>query len=967
MNPINEFILAMESCYREYDSSAFIAISKGALYKEGAPVLIDVNNDIYGRSIGAAMNDLSDVWVNTSELAPFIRNMEDSVRFSTIGQRPGLSNTDIKFNFEYLSDYNTNLTKLVGQMYQGATEGTLDSASMNVFIKLGSDELSDTVKRQIVRSSIATLYVTNAKAMIGNEPMVDWSKEYLKVHVIPFITSFNSLKATALQEAKMAMDAINDMLASSNIRNQKLSEICAKHPEYAAKLNQVNYKINRNVIDVASFVTYAVLLKLHAIINNAIQCNDALTKLKSSTPVLEQTLIMEGVYGSTIISDATGDVADQLMQGDASAYTELANNVAEFHKGMLINRGMAGLDEPDTTYTGMIEEREYRKDPYNGIMEVLSEISASLDKISAASDDYLLVTDELIEKAGLDNPIDVRYSSRVKMASDTSEYDKACEIAVNGNGNLDIYATILHEIQDFPKNMETIAKLISDVKEKMNILETRFSDPVSHPWKINNEFKNTAAVNELKVFMSSLKEQYGNLVNVIAGNMMSRLKKLSVDAERISVKMDEEDPEPIGMQEAVDNTDYCYEMDQLMLAYEKGVTDIMMEALQETYRITWNEKVRGIRPVYEITDATPGGATNSVNASGTNQSQAAQGAAKAKSNIGQKLSELKDAIAKEFQNIIQKFTQNMSNRYVKMDDGTTVVNSLWIKNNKEELLNHNYTNQSVQILPYTTKKPWESIMSDITTFNGYLGNLKSDQLGNTTPVDAVKKVLSSYSLNVSGDTAEAACNSISTPLTNYFKLGKGDHSNIANEIVTYADSNLKAVMTDIVNFTDMYYTSGMNNLTNSLSGLQSTLSSLSASYVPESAMIEAKLDQLVMMLEDGEKPASTSTGTTSTQQKSSTATVKVNTNVSGKTDQTKKDDNKEASTSESFDAIKRATLTYNGCVLNAVRDRINDFFRAMTPFVKGKHSVARNQAPDQQNEQQQGQVTDQNGQPIQNQ
>ena len=33
MNLINEFILAMESCYREFDSSAFIAIAEGSLYK----------------------------------------------------------------------------------------------------------------------------------------------------------------------------------------------------------------------------------------------------------------------------------------------------------------------------------------------------------------------------------------------------------------------------------------------------------------------------------------------------------------------------------------------------------------------------------------------------------------------------------------------------------------------------------------------------------------------------------------------------------------------------------------------------------------------------------------------------------------------------------------------------------------------------------------------------------------------
>lgn len=947
MNVINEFILAMESCYREYDSSAFIAIAEGSLYKEGVPVTIDVSNDIYGRSISSAVNDLSDVWVNTSELAPFIRNIEQSDRFTSLGERPRLANTDIKFNLDYLRDYNDNLTNLVGQFYQSASEGTLDGSTISTFIRLSADDLSDTVKKQIVRSSIATLYVNNPKALVGSsEPLVDWSKEYLKTFVIPFITSFNSLKATTLQEAKMITNIINSTLASANIRNQKVAEICAKNPEYAAKLNQCNYKINRNLIDVASFVTYAMLTKLHAITNNAILCNDALAKMASTISTLERT-IQEGVYGDSIVSDATGEVADKLMTGDSSAYDELSRNVFEFHKGMIINRGIAGIEEPDATFEGMINEREYRKESYNGVMEILSEISASLDKMSAASDDYLLVADELIEKAGLDNPIDVRYAGRIKMSSDTSNYDKACEIAVNGNGNLDIYATILHEIKDFPANIKTIALLISDVKEKMNIMGKRFSDPIATPWKVNNDFNNTAAVTELKVFVTSLKEQYGNLVNMIAGNTMARLKKLAVNAERISVKMDNEDPEPIGVHESTDDTDYVLEMDRILYEYQHGVTDILMSALQESYQDKWNEVVRGIRPMYEISDAASGNApapTNTTNANGTNQAQAAQGNANASAAVTKKLGALKDVIAKQFQEVIQKFLQNMNSRSVRLDNGQTMVNSLWIKNHKAELLNHNYTNQSVQILPYGTKMPWNSILSDIDTFKGTLGNLKSDQLAKGTDVDAVKKVLASYSLPIDGATAGAACSSISGPLTNYFKLGKGDHSNIANEVVTYADSNLKAQMTEIANFCEMYYTSGMNTLTNSLSGLQNTLTSLTSSYVQESVAVSEKLDQLQMVLEET-KPATSGNGQAG-DKPASTASVKVNMNVD---DSKKKDPNVNTDNSQAltkiFDGVRQAVFTYNGCVLNAVRDRVNDYFRAMTPFVSG------NNTPQTQNQQ----------------
>ena len=972
MNLINEFILAMESCYREFDSSAFIAIAEGSLYKEGVPVTIDVNNDIYGRSISSAINDLSDVWVNTNELAPFIRTMEQSERFGSLGQRPRLANTDIKFNLDYLKDYNDNLTRLVGQFYQSASEGTLDSAVISTFMRLSADDLSDTVKKQIVRSSLATLYVNNPKALVAsNEPLVEWSKEYLKTFVIPFITSFNSLKATTIQEAKMVTSIINDILSSANVRNQKVAEICAQHPEYAAKLNQCNYKINRNLIDVASFVTYAMLMKLHAITSNAVLCNDALTKMTSTVSVLERT-INESVYGDSIVSDATGEVADQLMTGDSSAYDELSHNVLEFHKGMIINRGLAGMEDPDGSFDHMIDEREYRKDSYNSVMEVLSEISASLDKISASSDDYLLVTDELIEKAGLDNPIDVRYAERIKMTSDTSSYDKACEIAVNGDGNMDIYATILHEIKDFPENLQTIAKLISDDREKMNILEKRFSDPVAHPWKFNDDFKNTAAVTELKVFVTSLKEQYGNLINMIAGNMMSRLKKLAVNAERISVKMDAEDSEPIGVHESVDDIDYALEMDKILYEYQHGVTDILMSTLQESYQDKWNEVVRGIRPIYEISDATTGNGpvnTNSTNANGTNQAQAAQGVAKAASTIAQKLGDLKDTIAEQFKQVMDKFIQNMNSRSVRLENGQSMVNALWIQQHKSELLNHNYTNQSVQILPYSTKMPWNSILADINTFNGSISALKSSQLANTTEVGAVKKVLGSYKYQISGSTAGEACRSITTPLTNYFKLGKGNHSNIANEIVTYADSNLKSQMTIIANFCEMYYNSGMNALVNSLHGIQNTLSQLADSYVPESVDLMDKLDQLQTMLEatpnattdpSGGNGQNGDTGETS---KAPSAKVNLNVDNEKKKDPKVNTDNSQ-STTKVFDGIRQAVFTYNGCVLNAVRDRVNDYFRAMTPFVSGNNTPQTQQQTNPQQPAANGQPVQQQAQPA---
>ena len=151
-------------------------------------------------------------------------------------------------------------------------------------------------------------------------------------------------------------------------------------------------------------------------------------------------------------------------------------------------------------------------------------------------------------------------------------------------------------------------------------------------------------------------------------------------------------------------------------------------------------------------------------------------------------------------------------------------------------------------------------------------------------------------------------------------------------------------MTEIANFCEMYYASGMNTLTNSLCGLQNTLSTLSSSYMSESVSVFEKLDQLQMVLEET-KPATAGNGQAE-DKPASTATVKVNTNVD---DAKKKDPNVNTDNSQAltkiFDGVRQAVFTYNGCVLNAVRDRVNDYFRAMTPFVAGNNVP---QTPNQQ-------------------
>lgn len=921
MSIVNEYLIAMERCFREFDASAFVRNGKNAIAGHFTPQMITLDGGASINSIQYVISTLENTIGDPKGMLTFLNSVRNSPRFENIGMFPGMHTTDINFYLNYLKEYSDNIDVATGKLVDDIRNGNPNAVS--VYVRTTTGNLSAAVKKQVVRSSVDLQNMTSDEMMAAMQvPKVNYTREYIDNYVVPFVSMFPTIRVTTLRTAQEFLEIVQDMIRNANSKNAAVKAICEQYPKYCKDINRVNYQINRDVMGVISFVTSALLIKTHCFTENAMTCNALMTRLQEiSAPV--RKIVTEGVFSPNIIPDNTGSVADALINGRIESYEVLAKNVMEFHKGVLHQMLPVDCEDPDAMVDEMISSVKYPEEPYNSILEIFTVIASSLEVIKSASDDYLLVFDELIDKAGLEMEISVRYKDRIQLVSATPEYDSATEIMVNGEGNRSIYYQILNEINSFPKNIQMIADQAKDLKEKIDELDDRFV------FNVNAEYKNSNAIEELKVWIKGFKEQYTDMMTMIAGNFMIRLKKLACNAERISVKIEGESDTPVGLTESFDDLDYELEIERAFLEYERGYTDLTMKTLLESFNIARMESTQHLRLIQEIGDEAAQKATPTTPATDPNAGKNAadinnvNGAAKAKTAGA--IDQLKKKLTDKIMDIINKFLQNMQNKLVPVYN---ITYPQFVKTYKDTLLNRSYANTSLEILPYETKMPFNNIISEVEAMRNRISNIKSQDVQQIKTASALmSRLFASYGVRVNGTDDLATCKSSAQPVIEaYFKVGKGGQL----QMVTYANGNLQALMQSIINFCDQFYNGDSAKLTNALKGLSQTVSGMSNNFVVNESA-DLIMQRVSMMLEADE------TAPGNENKVSTTPVVKTN-----------GEPGVDSNTPNAlYDNIQSITFFYSGCVLNAVRDRLTDYFTAMSKFAPKNGTEGQNAQPQQ--------------------
>ena len=459
------------------------------------------------------------------------------------------------------------------------------------------------------------------------------------------IFTYNGKTYQVVKESEDTIDSLNEANKSLNSYITVINNIM-QNPDIGdaekKDLKYVAYNVIRTLLEVSSFLAQATIRKISNV-NTAINTSSEVNNVVSQN----STLTTES-FTDTIVAVDTNSLADGLLKGESGAYSVVAKSIIGFSD-------CTGVNPLEDTTDGC----NYNKDIYEDVNKAYIIISNGLDLISRNCDDYLLVFDDIINKSGFTVGLPERFKELTESINDISEYSSANLLPTQTPQIL--LSRMLCEVKDFSSNMETLAANIRDCRIKMEDLKKRFES------NVNGEFENSEAMNELKVFMDELKDQYRVLTVNVAGGFMQRLKKLGFELDKVC-----------GETEIKESEAYDLDLDSMLfeslVEQEDAFTDALFEAMSEAYVIARREKERGVKVVVEAPTQQNNQQPQQTQNNSTLQNAVGKGG-KVVQSVTQKIEEW-------FNQFVEKINKLIKSNQAKAD-------AQYFANHKQELLNKN--------------------------------------------------------------------------------------------------------------------------------------------------------------------------------------------------------------------------------------------------------------------------------------
>jgi hypothetical protein len=792
-----EFLQGNLKVYREYDIANFISTAKSVITESQNPVELNDSFKFYTDTINKSINSFNDVKIDPVEIRTFLVKFKNVSRLdgANVSMRMINRNEVGVIKPQYLQEYVKSVSNSINEIINGG--GTLSDA-----IKLNDPNVINTIKKQIVKSNLP--YNKDIKSLIktNNDKYVTVDNLYVKSVVIPFLTNYGAIKNMTITEA----DAVNRAIDETANYMKGMVEVINKlkvsddlDSETITKLSQVSYNAIRGILDIVAYVTYMEVRKLKNLNADLISCEKLqaeINNLYNEDNVIEMTQ-----FDDSILPQDVESLSDGLIHGNSDAYSLLSKNIYNFHKNS--NNGIpAEYDDDNDTMNSSIDnetsQEPFNSGIYNDVRKMYKEISDGLDIIASKSDDYLMVFDDVISKAGFSIELQNRFKDLVESIPEMPLYRSASQSMSNGVPNVGVYNSMLTEVEQYETIMGQIADSINSTYLKILGLQKRFTD------NINGEFKNAQAVNELKIFMSSLLEQYRVLTNSVARGLMIRLRRLGIYLTEIEAQVDSNakaidfSTTPLEVGSDVDFCESLLDDD----TFEEE-TELIFKDLQIAYYVEKAKAIRGVDVYFEADEVNT---TNNTGNNGTDANNKdstkvtvtdnSEGAVKQGSftDIANKLSLTIRKIIEKFANLIGKDSK---------------VNLKWLNENKQSLLTRNYTNTSVQMLPYVNHDQHKQYLSslannvkaitpqDLQKFNNNIPEIYNRLFTNITTVD------------INNDTDKKAITDKFTYFAECGSINQPQRAQVAN-------SDLKAkVQNEWIPQIEVYYNTGSAELKNS--------------------------------------------------------------------------------------------------------------------------------------------------------
>ena len=850
-----EYVMGDTQLFNEYDVSHFISNAKSAITNKVEAVNMNMKFDYYTSMLGKAIQSFSTIKLDKESIRDFLMKFESLSKLdnSEIMVRDITFSDIATFKPQYLAQF----TSMVQIAIDRAMTGNITNEEIIRYI---SGEIPEKIQRQIVKTTLPYGVTSKDLIKIDSTKYEKADTAFVKGKLIPFVTKYDQTKNEALAEANSVMNAIKEAeetVKAMIISIEKIKASGNVNQQNIQLLNQISYNAIRGMIEVISYVSYMMVRKLNNISNNIIASNQLYIDITN----LYNDMTTESAFDTNMFPTDIKSLTEGLMNGRVDAFVSLAEKIYEFNTGLPDPENVEN-NPSNETINHEVDQHDYDNTVYENIIKAFIEISVGLDVLSVEGDEYLLIYDDIIQKSGFGVILEERFQNEIE------DIKHVQDEAVN-------LVRLLSELKTFDGNMNAVASVIMETYKKLKYLQKRYEN------NTNGEYRDFETVNELKVFLFSLEEQYTSFVEKVAQSFYDRLKNIGMAITEI--KEHNEQMERIENQSIhhgldfsesfVDYNDFVF--NDIIESYDDDCKN-HFDNLQRSYFAEKELALRGVDVIFEADDAN----TNT-------DSQTTQQPVQNSTKVIVQDNSPESKQSGKTSSIISRvgaFIRKTVDRFLEFIGKSSTKNAKWLAENKNELMNRSYNNVTVNILPYNNI-PSNQILGDITKLQNNIKTITPQTLQGITNKDSLYAKLFPF---VSGGIKEAN-GSLSDQFMKYYKVGT---SNL--QVVPISNGELKTEITSVmIPFCEEYLSTFKDTLDKDLSSVGKVLDETVAKF---------------------------NTTTTTESVSIFTEAETQNTNTQG---------NMKEKTAWMSEAVKY----FSGSVLNAVRDRNADYLKVLSSLV----------------------------------
>ena len=776
-----DFVIGNNQVFREHEMVGYATNAVNALVNAHPELKYNLNFDYYINMIEKAVSNLVGLSIDPEHVEMFKKYARDARIDAAGGLVKELLNIDsITIRPKYL----LQMTDNIGLTIDRATRGSISKQEIKRYV---SSEITNKVKRQMVRSDIPVDTPLKKVVRLGAPNMVPFTCKYINGYPYDFIIAWDAIKKGVLSEAyetESVVRNVRDMFSTYITALNELIRDSKWNEEDTRKLYYILHNATRELLDATAYLSFMVIRKIGLVANNIVRSNAIFDRMSSIV-----IPVSEGVLDTLMIKNDSKTLGDDLLNGNIDAFDEIANRIYEYHKGLYedspfddgklldTNRLITPLDM-------RLDHAEYNRTVYDEIGNMYKMINHGLGVIAKNSDDYLVVFDDIVDKSGFMNDLNDRFSGILSMIDDISEYESAVSVPSGAAPEMFIYFRMLKEIKDFPENMAAVAKAAKECNDALHMLLERFDR------NINTEYSNTLTVAEVVAFLHSLIEQFINLNISVSSKFMLRLKNIAVCLEKFNKQKSDD----------LQNNSVSIESTTVLgksifgssCEISDSITDILFEAMIESYTIASVKDNTGITMVVESSKA---------------------------SDIAVKI---KAALVRWYEKVDEKLTKLIKSPKAE-------ENNEFVKSHKNDLLNKSYSNavSPNPIIEYEKLCPADTITKDMKFLikNTSSVNLKSDKLISVSDEESASTIIFGNRIPTSVWTDGEASRNIAK----YYKCGT-----YPENPVEIKNGNLKKMVEDAIKFCEDFYEKFIPSIKESITLIKDNIANNTETLLTES-------------------------------------------------------------------------------------------------------------------------------------